>query len=179
AARTMLTALELFNQRRDPANRVEIGIGIATGDVIAGNIGSPSRLNYTVIGDAVNMASRLESLTKSYGSRILLCETTRDGLGAGVPLRELDRIRLRGRQAPTTLYEVLSEDAAEAPAGWLEAFEAGRAAYGAGRFDEAERQFSAAHGVWNGDAAAVLLAARCRRLAAAAPADWDGVWQAG
>jgi len=132
-----------------------------------------------VIGDAVNMASRLESLTKSYGSRILLCETTRDGLGAGLPLRELDRIRLRGRQAPTTLYEVLSEGAAEAPAGWLDAFEAGRAAYGAGRFEEAERQFAAALALRETDAAAALLAARCRRLAAAPPAGWDGVWQTG
>ena len=88
------------------------------------------------------MAARIESLTKSYGSGILICDATRRSLDAGVPLRELDRIRVRGQQAPTTLYEVLTGDAvAPDAAGWLEAFEAGRAAYAAGRFEEALNAF--------------------------------------
>ena len=176
AAQTMHTALELFNQRRPPDSRVKIGIGIATGEVIAGNIGSPSRLNYTVIGDAVNMAARIESLTKLYGAGILICEATRGDLGDRLPLRELDRIRVRGQQAPTTLYEVLSGDA---PAGWLEAFEAGRAAYTAGAFPVALDHFTAALGHRGDDSAAALLAERCRRLMATPPAGWDGVWQTG
>jgi adenylate cyclase len=177
AAQRMLAALDIFNAGRAEQERLAIGIGLATGEVIAGNIGSPSRLNYTVIGDTVNMASRLEALTKVYGTDILICEKTRAGLGDDFPLREIDRVKVRGQKMPITLFEVVTRDPATMPAEWLSAYQAGRTAYEAGKFTEALDQFTIARRSRIDDRASALLVERCRLLATALPPKWDGVWQ--
>jgi adenylate cyclase len=84
----------------------QVGVGVNTARVVAGNIGSPSRLNYTVLGDGVNLASRLEGLTKRYQVPIVCGSRTREG-AAGIVWRELDKVRVRGKKQAERIYEPL------------------------------------------------------------------------
>ncbi len=106
AATGMLDELRALNEERAPAAPLRMGIGIASGTVIAGNVGSPERLNYTVLGDVVNLAARLEALTKEYDVALLMNEATRAGAEPRFAARCLGTVTVRGRAAPTTLYTV-------------------------------------------------------------------------
>lgn len=89
--------------------RMEIGIGINTGEMIAGNIGSDAIMSYTVIGDAVNLGARLESLNKDYGTRILISEETRSQLTVPVATRSIGEVSVKGRKRPVVVYEVTEQ----------------------------------------------------------------------
>jgi adenylate cyclase len=102
----MLRELKRFNAEEGYASPLRIGIGIATGPVIAGNAGSPERLNYTVLGDTVNVASRLQGLTKEYGVPLILSGATYERVGTVFSCRLLGKVTVRGRQQETTLYTV-------------------------------------------------------------------------
>jgi class 3 adenylate cyclase/DNA-binding NarL/FixJ family response regulator len=175
-ARNMHRALALMNERRAwPA--IRIGVGLGSGPVIAGQIGSPDRMNYTVIGDPANLASRIEGVTKPYSSNILICDETFKRLTRPVPARKVDVMMLRGRETPTAIYEVFVEDPGAAAAEWLGEFDAGLSAYVAGDFAAAQARFARAKHANADDMMADVLAQRCRLLGMRAGGEWTGAWQ--
>ena len=131
----------------DHGQPVKIRIGINSGDMLVGNIGSEVRLNYTVIGDAVNIASRLESTNKVYGSTIIIGPETRRLAGDRIVVRELDRLAVYGRAGGLQIYELLAmaDEIAGAP-DWVEAYEAGLAAWRAREFTAAIAAFETGKG---------------------------------
>jgi adenylate cyclase len=113
AALDMMDALAGLNDRWRAEGRpaVDIGIGINSGEMIAGNIGSEAIMSYTVIGDAVNLGSRLESLNKQYGTHILISDATRAALTIAVDTRPIGEVTVKGRREATMVYEVTGRPA--------------------------------------------------------------------
>lgn len=114
-ALNMLRELNLLNGKLEERGfdlYLRIGIGINSGEAILGNIGSESKLNYTIVGDAVNLASRLEGLTKTYGCQVIISESTYRRLQKDIPCRVIDELQVRGRQEITKIYEPLSVECA-------------------------------------------------------------------
>ena len=178
SAVTMSSMLVAINQRRAARGGVDLrlGVGIASGEVVAGTIGSPKRMDYTVIGDSVNLASRLEKITKTYGVGIVVCEDTAKAVAGVHRLRELDIIRVRGRVQPSKIFQVITADAPLNDAA-LEAYSRGRNALLTGDWDAAIVAFETALNAAPGDIASGLMLERARILAETPPiVGWDGVW---
>ncbi len=175
AARDMQRALRLLNERR-VAPVLRIGIGLATGPVVAGQIGAPDRMNYTVVGDAANLAARIEGVTKAYGADVLMCGETFRRLGRPVPSRRVDVVTVKGQQARTTIYQAFVDEPGAGSDEWLTSFAAGVAAYLDGDFAPAQQHLDRAFAINPGDAVARILAQRCRRLGLHKPGQWTGVW---
>jgi len=147
AADAMMQRLADLNVRRAAAGQEElaIGIGFSTGPTVVGNIGSVRRLDYTVIGDTVNLASRLEGATKQYGAKVVLSEMTVRELKRPATLRELDLMRVKGKDRPVAVYESLGYRAHETGlAALLDLYNAGLAAYRARDWAAAGRAFDGA-----------------------------------
>ncbi|MBL8770678.1 MAG: GAF domain-containing protein [Phenylobacterium sp.] len=180
AADDMMARLAELNRRRAAAGQeaLAIGIGFSSGPTVVGNIGSSRRLDYTVIGDTVNLASRLEGTTKQYGAGILLSEFTVRDLQKPATLRELDLIRVKGKDRPVAVYESLGYRSGEPKLGeLLELHAVGLKAYRTRDWRAAEAAFKAALKVYPDDGPARVYLDRCRLLATAPPPkDWDGVW---
>ena len=176
AAIDMFQALQILNMRRAGEGKaaIRIGVGIGTGNVVTGNIGSPKRMDFTVIGDAVNLASRTEAATKIYGADILVCGTTWSQLKAPPRGRRIDMVRLRGQTRPTDLWEILEHrpDVSDAA---IAAYACGLDAYREGEWACARARFEAAADLRPDDRAARLMAERCHRFLASPPEAWDGV----
>lgn len=168
--RTLAKVNEGFRARGLPA--VDVGIGINTGACVVGNMGSRIRFDYTAIGDAINLASRLEGLSKVYGCRIIISEFTCSRLPEDVLVRTLDRVRVKGKNKPVTIFEVMEDTPGNREV--RERFETGWSRYVSGDFAEAGREFAALAGE-RLDPAAGLFTERCRLLHLQPPGEWDGV----
>jgi class 3 adenylate cyclase len=157
----------------------DLRIGIATGEVLVGSIGSELMMSYTVMGDTVNLASRLEGANKEYGGRILVSAATIAGASDAVEAREIDRLVTLGHSQPQAVYEIMARKGEMTPA-QLELrsrFAEGLAAYRVQRWDEARRAFEAALSAVPDDAPSLTFIRRIESLMAAPPGDgWDGAW---
>jgi hypothetical protein len=176
AARKMQRALTLLSERRE-SPPLRIGIGISTGTVVAGQIGSPDRMNYTVIGEAVNLAARLEGATKLYGSAILICGETLARLRRPVPLRRIDVVTMTGLERPTALHEVFVDEPGALATEWLASFDRGLNAYLDGESTAALGHLARAAAANPEDNVTRVLAQRCRRTALFKPGEWTGSWR--
>jgi adenylate cyclase len=178
----MIQTLRRYNARRiaDGQDPIDIGIGVNTGEVVVGNIGSPKRMDYTVIGDGVNLAARLESATKYYGTQILISEATRNRLKPGGITRELDLIRVKGKAKPIADYEVLDfHTSATFPnlAETLRLFERGYQQYKMRNWKEAMALFMQALALFPQDKPSKIYYQRCIHYQANPPdAALSGVW---
>jgi class 3 adenylate cyclase len=169
---------ELLGIRTLP-NTFDIRIGIATGEVLVGSIGSELMMSYTVMGDTVNLASRLEGANKEYGGRILVSEATIAGAAGAIEAREIDRLVTLGQTRPQAVYEIMARkgELTAAQAELRDRYAEGLAAYRARRWDEARRAFEAALQAVPGDGPSLTFIERLEVFASTPPGDgWDGAW---
>ncbi len=171
-----------FNLKRSGRGqpKIKIGIGINSDVVISGNIGSSKRMEFTAIGDGVNLSARLESTSKLYGTDILISETTYRPCADRIWARELDYIRVKGKTQPVAIYELLglrTETIPEQKQQVIENYQIARDLYLKRRFAQAIGQFATVLEIDRHDQAAALHIERCRHwLTNPPPDDWNGSW---
>ncbi len=167
-----------FAKEGHPALKTRIGLN--SGEVSAGYMGGAERSDYSVLGDAVNLAARLEGANKEYGTGIMLSDSTRRLVGDEFVVRELDLIRVVGKRVPTGIFELVAPKGAPLPfpAGFLPAYAAALASYKARRWEDALEGFRAALALRPGDPPCELYLKRCEAfLAAPPPEGWEGVFE--
>jgi len=175
AALACQRALRASGLNDDGGQPLKVRVGVNSGEMLVGNIGSEFRLNYTVIGDAVNVASRLEGANKEYGTEIIIGEETRRLAGDRILVRELDRLMVYGREGGIAIYELLdvAESGATLPA-WVVPYDRGLAAYRSRDFAAAAKFFQTVLDTRESDRPARMMLERCRHLLSSPPGeDWE------
>jgi adenylate cyclase len=159
---------------------VDMGIGLNTDSVVSGNIGSPKRMDYTLIGDGVNLAARLESACKAYSARILISEHTYKLLRGTYRIRNVDMVVVKGKTQPVGVYEVLDYHTDETFPNLMDVvnyFNEGMKYYRCGSWDDAIDKFQEALSRNPYDKLSESYIERCEILKAEPPGDeWNGVW---
>jgi adenylate cyclase len=141
-------------------------VGINTGEMVVGNMGTKKRMDYTIMGSSVNLAARLEGVNKQYGTWILASEITRKEAGEGFAWREMDRVRVVGMDQPVRLYELLDESSAIDPATReaLGIFQRGKDLYESRQWEQAAAQFEQVRRLLPGDGPSEVFLKRCREF---------------
>jgi adenylate cyclase len=187
SAQAQLVALDALRRelpditglRRDlPA--IDLCIGICTGEVVVGNIGSENTRSYTVIGDTVNLSARLERANRVYGTQILLGETTAQAIGSQFEMREIDTISVKGKTETTRVFELMAAagQLSEELARLRERYGQAQRAYLAQEWDLAEAAFRECLQIRPNDGPSLVFLERVQVLRRDPPRkDWNGVWQ--
>lgn len=177
----MISELWEWNKERVAKGEmpIDMGLGLNTDNVVTGNIGSPKRMDYTMIGDGVNLAARLESACKQYAARILISDLTFKKLKGTYRIRDIDRVVVKGKTKPVEILEVLDYHTEETFPNLMEVvnnFKAARKHYNNGDWDKSMGLFRECLKANPGDKLAQIYIDRCEALKANPPADWDGVF---
>ncbi|HEX3244992.1 MAG TPA: adenylate/guanylate cyclase domain-containing protein [Chloroflexota bacterium] len=177
----MMSELEILNNRwqAEGKQKLSIGIGINTGPMTVGNMGSQKRLDYTVMGDSVNLASRLEGLNKEYGTNIIVSDSTLTEVGDGYVTRYLDLVIVKGRSTPVAVYELIGRQGqvSDEKLQVLSVYEEGGRLYSSRDWLGAAARFQEVLRLDPNDSPAALYLERCEALMAdPPPEEWDGVY---
>ncbi len=182
SAIAMIRALNTWNIKRlgEGKKPVRMGIGLNTDTIVSGNIGSPRRMDYTLIGDGVNLASRLESLCKQYHASILISENTYRRLRGTYRIREVDSVQVKGKTETVGIYEILDYHDEKTFPNVMEVvnhFRHGLSLYRNGSWDRAIDAFAEALNLHKDEKICQMYIERCEYLKKSPPGDdWSGVW---
>ena len=177
----MIKRLWEWNSLREKDGKmpVEMGLGINTDRVVSGNIGSSKRMDYTMIGDGVNLAARLESACKAYSARILISDFTYRKLKGTYKIRYIDDVIVKGKTEPVGVREVLDYHTDSTFPNLMDAvnyFNEGRVSYKAGNWDKGIRAFEESLKANSNDSLSKTYIERCEIMKKRNPKTWDGIW---
>ena len=182
AAIGMVNAMLAWDKERLAKGQmaIDMGLGLNTDNIVSGNIGSQKRMDYTMIGDGVNLAARLESACKQYSARIIISANTFNKLRGTYRIRYIDDVVVKGKTEPVGIHEVLDFHTDDTFPNLLEVvnyFNEGRKKYRSGNWDQAIKNFQQALKLNPQDHLSKTYIERCEVLKKDAPPDWDGVWK--